>query len=281
MNFRYSSISTYYSCQKKYYFQWVMKYRKITAESALVRGGAIHEMLDVWHKTKHLDQAMNAAKKYIEKSDLFVEEKSLLTSQAIETLRVYQEGMNDIDYKVLSTEVEFVFAMHSLNGNKENKLAMHLDGVISLNFSGNEVLFLLENKTTKMIPSNWEQKYNMDNQALGYLWGLKNQDEHPEWKNVKGMVLNLIRVPMMDSRSKYGELVRSVYFPLETLVEEWYRETTQIILEIEEKALKGSYADFPKNTAACFDYNKPCQYLGLCNKTLSAREIPFVYNKED
>ncbi len=278
MDFRYSSLSTYYSCQKKYYYQWILKYRRIAAESALIRGGAIHDMLDVWQKTKDINLAMEAAKEYITKTDLFAEEKSLLVSQAVETMRVYQEGMNDIKYTVVSTEVEFIFDMPSLDEKRSNKLAMHLDGIILLSLGGNDILFLLENKTTKMIPSNWEQKYNMDNQALGYLWGLKHQTLNIDWRNVRGMVLNLIRVPMMDSRSKYGELVRSVYFPLEELITEWYMETVRTILEIERKTTEGTYSNFPKNTAACFDYNKPCQYLGLCNKTIGEKEVPFLFN---
>jgi hypothetical protein len=137
-------------------------------------------------------------------------------------------------------------------------------------------IWLVETKHSTMIPSDWEKKYELDNQTLGYCWHLRRAGIP-----VVGVMLNFIRYP--DGRkTKYPEFLRSTYEVKDHLLLEWEEEQEVVMEEITGK-WEQAVAAWPKNTKACFDWNRSCEYLQVCKGSISPAEVEksFVHRSEE
>ena len=254
-----SSLQLFQTCPKKYYYQRIEKWASRISALPLARGKAIHEALDHFYKTKSTEEATEKAIASITQEALLPQEKEAITPIVKDTLALYFQDQEIYDFQVIDSEID-----KSKQLTEDVVYVGKIDTIV--NFRGME--FLRETKTTTQIASQWEQKYSLDNQTLGYLWLLDGK--------VPGIILDLIRIPD-GKKTKYPEFVRSSYFPHPHLLAEWEEERTGLAKVI-QAATRGEIP-FAKNTASCFDYNRACGFFPFCSKSLSESELPNLFTK--
>ena len=237
-------------CRRKYYWQYIIGLEQGRSVD-LDRGSAVHKGLYEWYKTGSSAVALAAAK--MERPEGLLASEAMLyddTDMQIEQLlQGYFQRYADDDFEIIS--LERPLAAELPNG------WMYI-GVVDAVLR-HKVLGLLnqENKSTKQIATDWVAKFQMDSQSTGYVW--------LAWANdlpVFGTLLSLLRM------SKYPDYVRDVIKAEEWLVEEWHDEIITITQEMEYREGLATRTDpmaaYPKNTDACFKYNKECPFRKIC-----------------
>lgn len=252
-----SAMQLYQQCPRKYYYQRVEKWAPRTEALALIRGSAIHSALDHFFKTKNKKEAHDLAQDVVASKEIMPQEREAIIPIITTTLEMYFQDQEIDEMQVLQSEVEL---------RRPLVPGAYYMGKIDTIVSFRGIEFLRETKTTTQVSSNWEQKYSLDNQTLGYLWLLEGK--------IPGIILDLIRIPD-GKKTKYPEFVRSSYFPHPSLLQEWENERKALATLILHDVT------FPKNTSACFDYNRACDFFPFCSKSISEKEMPNFFTKRE
>lgn len=229
-----SAMAMYSLCKRKFYYTYTLGLTTKTKAMPLVRGGAIHKGLAEWYTNFNEARAVTAAK---EAYTLDEPIKPTVEDVLVGYARTYPED----DFTVKYVEVPMAMPMGDFWYIGEADLIV--------NYRGDDII--IEHKTTSTAPVGWESRFKIDHQTIGYValaqaMGL----------NVSGIVLNLIRT------TKNIEYQRAPFFPSQDLIDEWYEDTLQVANDIYNR--KDNYERCHKNTDACYNWNRACQFMEPC-----------------
>ena len=136
------------------------------------------------------------------------------------------------------------------------------DAVVSLDGQ----IFLFEHKTNSMKMEMFIQKYFLDAQATGYIYGIQRQLGVP----VAGFVLNVIQKPHpnMKDQMQVG-FAREMFFrdpeDMQAFEGEFTQEVTNYENAFRDRALGNQFA-VTRRTTACTDYGRKCPYFDMCQR---------------
>jgi hypothetical protein len=297
-----SRASQFQECRQKAY-NWhelgLMAWREA---EALMTGEAFHVGIANLFATRNITQSVEMAEaRYRERlqSQLILPEEQTLIEQQIElskrAVRKYAEYYTTEPFQVLMPEVKFrvalpntlhhcwyvhrlLFPNHPPEGCGE-KACLHphyLIGRTDAVIQWNNLIWLLEHKTTAMAGQIFYDRFRLDMQTTGYLYGIwKALDVRPH-----GFLLNVIKKPQKRAGADPFAITfeREPYVRDEESLLEFEREITMIANDYEHAfQVKHIY----KNPKSCVNYNRQCYYLALCERHQEREEGEFRQRPPD
>src|SRR3990167_3629725 len=157
----YTMMSTYMTCQRKYWFRMVKGLVPKRVSTAPEFGRCIHKALDEWYKSQEIDKAV---KVFI---DAFVPnlDDDMRTHVLGEwILRNYAEKYQDQGFEIEMTEMEFSVKLP--NGNK---LIGRMDKIIDWDGA----FWVMDHKTTSGLTSNYMKMHTPNLQFDGYTYAAR------------------------------------------------------------------------------------------------------------
>ena len=284
-----SSLSTYHSCPKKWYWNYVegLKPRKVA--SALTLGLVIHEAQDRYFKSESIqsirtwinktyDDAISQAP-WEDQEELFLGQKTALGMflNFPYTQLTFQQIQSEREFKVqLDTDVMYIG---------------RADGLVMLN----NRWWVREIKTSGENISMFQKRAAVSSQATGTTWALEELDNI----EIQGCLFEYCRKPklikkMSEDMYQFGERIyldycdarkRDTYFIRYTT----YRSPVDIAIW-KNDALKTAYRiqrsvkedDFPRNTGSCYQFNKECPYFRICREENPSQMVKdLLYEKRE
>lgn len=273
MTLNVSRIKQFFTCRRKFYYNYVENVQGSRRSMNLVDGSAVHEGIAVGIATKDWTAAQASAKQRFAQDSVslsILPEESYLLEQheriVLKILDVFRENYETEQYTVLQPECEFEIAIgrHRLKGKT--------DAIVLWN--GN--IWLLEHKTTAISGQQFWSQWQLDIQPTAYIYGI--------WKslNIKpaGFILNALVKPSEAqvagwNKKRTGSDVRPLtdYIKYER---EAFLRTNEDLLRFEkqfiavaddiERSLEGGKDAFYMSpvVGACTAYNRLCDYYSLC-----------------
>lgn len=250
-------LADYLRCNQYFYWKYPRALEPATKAPALIFGANIHLALAAWYdslkRQEPFDMRLNAAmiafrlgmeadrgeysdpEKYDED---FVRGQILLQAYAVE---YPAEG-----WQVLEVEspIEYEFE----NGDK-------FTGRMDLVIENQGRIWIVDHKTTGWSMSSLSRSLQVSDQGTGYLW---------LWNAVRpdtpahGIIFNIMRQYKNNNNFKQIPVMKT-----DEDIERFKRESGFVLNQIAEK-VSDPNAIWPRNTGACFMFNRPCQYLDLC-----------------
>jgi hypothetical protein len=159
-------------------------------------------------------------------------------------------------------------------------LAFKTDGIIEMY----KVIYLLEQKTTAKLGNDFWMKFQLDAQVRGYCYGV--------WK-ATGIIVNGVLINAIVKHSKQITLNGVKKYQLDPTNVGFEREpilvTMKDMLDFEKEfvQLANDYElayrtnNIYKNTGACFNYNRKCEYFDLCKRDQQQLEGEFKPREAD
>lgn len=130
------------------------------------------------------------------------------------------------------------------------------DGVINWK----NMIWLLEHKTSAMTGNIFFDKYILDMQPTGYMYGIQQSAGF----RPHGFVLNVIKKPNKRAADQFKvEFEREPFLRTDDDLARFGREFA-LMAEDYENAYKNKHIYM--NTRSCMNFNRRCYYLGLCSK---------------
>lgn len=282
--FDYTSMSTFQSCPKKYYWRMIRHLTPVTVAPALEFGKAIHLALEIYYIFKNMgytvESAMdNAIRAFYEVYEDREGEDRRTLANGEKLLRGYAEVYANEPFKVVGTEVGFAVPIDYKNSEGENK-SFILVGRIDALVNWNGPLYVLETKSTAQLGYGYFNQFEMNQQMDGYLWGAMLSTG----EKVQGVIINTLEV---------WKDVKRVSEKTKKLEDHYARDPqTRSDFELEEyKNDMGMQVEnildaekrnrFPRNKQNCYTYNSRCPYWNLCKYGEDAKTIArdFVESK--
>jgi len=266
-----NSLSTYRTCNKKWYWNYVEGLKPRQQVSALTLGSTIHEAFDRHYKGQTQQDIMN----WIDKS--YKEQIAKAPLEEQEQLYIDQktcQGMfSNFPFKVMTfekieSEVEFrVRLCHGIY------FRGRIDGKVQL--AGRK--WIRELKTSGETGTMFENRAAVSGQATGYVWATIEETGD----DIVGVLYDYIRKPRLEKRVtedmyRYAQRVYDDYCDLtkhksyfrryrtyRTPVDIafWKQDTMQTAKHIRKCVHTG---EFPRNTGSCFVFNRECAYKRIC-----------------
>lgn len=232
---RSTSLATFKACPRKCYYRYHLGLvRKGSNNTDTGFGKAVHLGIETYHKTGSLAVAIEQCQTIV-----FPPNKNKNMQSAVALLHVYAAG-NKISMIDLEVEFEKPFGSHTWRGKVDGRGVYLVDGRT----------YIIEHKTTN--PRYLQYKPN--DQFIGYFYLMR-----PDFEDLAGILINNLNPEKI-------ECIRSPIVYSEDEIEQWVSETTQV-LDYYASCL--TQDRFPRNPGSCFDYNRPCAFLELCQDGLS------------
>lgn len=257
----YTMMSTYMTCQRKYWFRMVKGLAPRHVSAAPEFGRCIHKALDEWYITGDIDKAVQV---FI---DSFVADHNddMRTHELGEwILRNYAAKYQDQGFKVLMTEMEF-----SIKLPNDNRLIGRMDKII--NWDG--ALWVMDHKTTSGLTSHYMKMHTPNLQFDGYTYAARKLGY-----NVQGILVDAILVAkgLLDStrRRNLTPLLRDFAYRTDEDLVRYEKQIMRIQSDIELKDDEDSYLP---NLDACTYYGE-CPYRRIC---IEPREVWERIEKSD
>ena len=269
----YTSISTFQTCPKKFYYRMIKDLTPLTTAPALLFGKALHMALETYYNNteNRLEKAIEAFKaNYVDSES----DAKRTTANAEKLLRGYAEVYANEPFKVLSTEVGFSVPVEYGSG-KSFLLCGRLDALVD--WQG--ALYVLEHKSTTMLASNYFFQFEMNMQVDGYIYAATQITG----RRCLGAIINAMEVwknvqkPTAKTKQLSDHYARDPQSRSEHQLKE-YCEDLGLVVEDIIKAEKLNR--FPRNKQSCFNYNYKCPYWDICKYGEDERLIEKNFRKE-
>lgn len=265
-----TKLQSFMSCERKYFFEYILGYRPEAPIHALEFGKSFHDakevLLTIGYSQRGIDAAMNAflttyRKVYGEETDLDFSGKHPGNVEL--ALNKYVSDYADDNFQVLFTEVGFSMLV-GLNRTLYGKL----DAVIEKEGK----VYILETKTAGALWSYWFDSWQLKFQISAYTNFLYSY--YPK-EQVGGVIIDGTIF-----RKKEVENLRTFVYKTPEKMLGWLSETNYFFTSLEAnfKALpQVKESDtvmecFPRRTESCVKYNRICPFFDVCQ----ARENPYA-----
>ena len=243
-----SMLGKFLSCNRAYAWRYSHLLTHERKSKALSFGSTIHDGIATWYKTKDLAKVVQSMETIGTElglvPDLETDPKhSIERARGIMLKYIDRYAANDLN--VTMVEVPFLL---EVDADPEPFLfAGTIDGLAEQD--GN--LFVLENKTTTRMGTDYIKSYNPNNQISAYLWALSKYMDKP----IHGAVLNIIHI-----LTKETNFIRHTTRRQAWELEEFEVELKEMVRQIRTANERGVYV---KNTNQCNVYGS-CAYQTLC-----------------
>jgi CRISPR/Cas system-associated exonuclease Cas4 (RecB family) len=284
-----SSISLYRTCQKKYYFHYVLGLTPRKANAGFILGGTIHTAFDKYYKGEDFKAIVN-----------FID---ATYKTAMTTLPPEEQEQCYLDSKTaLGMFLNFPFkqlTFDKIESEREFKLPLMKDvlfvGRVDGKVTDKGHKWIREVKTTGEVKSAFENKSRVSSQATGYVWGISQVDN----EHIVGVLYDGLRKPRLikkvtedmyefgqriyldycDEKKKESYFYRYPTYRTPTDVELWLEDTKSTVKSIQRSWKK---MDFPRNTGGCFVFNKECEYMRVCgDRCPDPMVVDLLYEKKE
>lgn len=278
----YSTISSFQTCRKKYYFEHVRNLRPQKKGLALTFGSAIHDALDTYYTSSPAVRLESALKTFREKYQDPPEEELRTVANGVKLLETYASKYKFEPFTVVSKpEMGFVFPIGDIL----------FGGRVDLPVEWNGALWIVEHKTTTRLTAGYFDQYELDKQPTGYIIAA----EECLGKPVQGCLINalepwkdLIR-PTAKSKQPEDHFLRHPITRSTMLKDRFKLNVQRIVRDIQWCEENNEFQEAEKKEV-CQYYNRPCPYLQLCkygeNEKIIANEFvveewkPFEVSEE-
>jgi CRISPR/Cas system-associated exonuclease Cas4 (RecB family) len=214
------------------------------------RGRAAHQALYVYARTRNLDEALNAVQ--IERpAGMLPEEEQRYRDLEYATRELVRGYVQQLASRE-EFEVEAVELPVAARIDEDAYYVGVIDAIVRHPVLGR---FVHEYKTTSQIPSDWVARFQIDSQAVGYVWLLRRIGIE-----VRGAIISILRA------TKYPDYVREVITIEDWMLDEFEHELRQLVADVRREEV------FSKTTSACFAYNQRCPFHKLCCEPPEMRE---------
>ena len=265
--FDYTSMSTFQSCPKKYYYRMIKHLVPKTVAPALSFGKAMHSALEVYYifvnlgyeKPRAMENGITAF--YNEYEDTIGEDRRTLANGEKLLLGYLEVYLNE-PFKVLATEVGFAVPIEYKNAEGEDRsfiLVGRLDALVSWNGP----LYVLETKSTAQLGAGYFNQFEMNQQMDGYIIGATLSTG----QKVMGAVVNALEVwkdvkRVSDKTKKLEDhYARDPQTRSEFELNEYKNDMGMQVENILDAEKRNR---FPRNKQNCYTYNSRCPYWNLC-----------------
>ena len=254
--FDYTMMSTFQTCQRKYYFRMVRNLVGKKTQTAPEFGKCIHSALDVWFSTRDINTTVRVFKEsFVENPD--DTKRTLVMGEWI--LRNYAEKYAAEPFKVIATEQTFELDLP--NGNKHT-------GRIDKIIDWDGAIYVMDHKTTSQLGPQFFNKFKPNLQMSGYVWAARRLG----FTNCSGILVDgiLVASGLLEAsrRARLTPLARDISTRSEEELKEWEHTVLEIHDDIGE--CEGSGVWTP-NFDACCDYGE-CPYRRICVEDGEVRE---------
>jgi hypothetical protein len=247
----------YVKCQQYFYWRYVKLLEPKLKATALIFGTAIHAGLEAWYKGQMngdtADDRLDATHKAFsaamqEGEDQYLEHEWYENdySRGHTMLDKYIANYGKDNFKVISVEEPVQMALPT--GDV-------FTGTIDLKVVQDGRVLIYDHKTTGWAMDLCIRSLAVSDQSTGYT--LIHNVLHPEDPAV-GLVYNVLR----NNKSVY-EFSRSLVVKSRVDQQRFMGDVTCILNEIASK-MSNPESRWIRNTGNCYSYNRPCQYLELC-----------------
>lgn len=271
----YSTLSSFQTCRKKYYFEHIRHLRPKLKGAALEFGGAIHEGLDAYYKQGGGEAGLKAGLEAFQGGWKDREGDEIRTVEnGIKMLTWYSVKYKHEPFKTVGKpESGFVFFIGDILYGGRIDLPVEWDGN----------LWIMEHKTTTRLSGGYFDQYELDKQVTGYIIAAENYFKD---RKVMGCIVNvmepwkeLIR-PTAKSKQPEDHFLRKP-ITRSTMVKERFKLNVQrIVRDIHWCTENDEFMEAEKKEV-CHYYNRPCPYLQLCQYGEDERVIEREYVKEE
>lgn len=267
----YSTLSSFQTCRKKYYFEHIRNLRPRLKGVALEFGGAIHEALDLYYANgKNMQEAIVLFKtKYQDREG----DEIRTISNGEKLLHHYEEKYRSEPFKVLGKpESGFVFYIGDVLYGGRIDLPIEWDGN----------LWIMEHKTTTRLSGSYFDQYELDKQCTGYIIAA---EENFKGRKVMGCIINAMEpwkeVIRKTAKTKEPEdhYLRKPITRSNIIKDRFKLNVQRIVRDIEWCHENNEFMEAEKKEV-CHYYNRPCPYLQLCQYGEDERFIERDYVKE-
>lgn len=282
-----SSLSLYRTCQKKYYFHYVLDLLPRKSNAGFILGGTIHEAFDRYYK----GEDMKSIAAFIDKT----------YKDTMATLSPEEQEQAYLDSKTaLGMFLNFPFAQlkfDHIESEREFKLPLMKDvlfvGRVDGKVTDKGHKWIREVKTTGEVKSMFENRSSVSAQATGYVWAISELDN----EHIVGVLYDGLRKPRLikkqtedmyefgqriyldycDEKKRESYFYRYPTYRTSTDVELWLEDTKSTVKSIQRSWKK---CDFPRNTGGCFVFNKECEYRRICqDRNPDPMVVELLYEK--
>lgn len=267
----YSTLSSFQTCRKKYYFEHIRHLKPKLKGAALEFGGAIHEALDAYYSLDDKTQSIFLAKEAFKANWKDREGDEIRTiDNGLKLLDWYAKRYQHEPFKVVGKpETGFVFVIGDILFGGRIDLPVEWDGN----------LWIMEHKTTTRLANGYFNQYELDKQVTGYIIAA---EEHFKGRKVHGCIVNvmepwkeLIR-PTAKSKAPEDHFARSPITRSQMIKDRFKLNVQRIVRDIKWCHENDEFMEAEKKEV-CQYYNRPCPYLQLCQHGEDERVIANDY----
>ncbi len=256
-SFDYTSLSTFLVCRRKYYWRIVRGIVGKEPPLAAEFGRCIHLALDIWHKERNLDKAIEAfCTEFKESPD--DEKRTIAVGKKL--LSLYAEKYAHESFKILATEQEFDVPLPLP--------PFHLIGRIDKIIDWDEAVLVLDHKTTSRLGGEFFYKIRPNMQFDGYIFAARQIG----FPTCSGIVLDALLVAkgltIPSQLSRLTPLARSVDFRSEQDISRYIKNVLSIIRDLEQCY---TLDEWYENTESCCDFIE-CPYRRICKEDQDLHE---------
>lgn len=280
----YSAFSTFRACPRKYKNRYEDGLKPTSKVDSLYFGQMIHEAMTLCYQTggnrkvlwRYLDQA------FPKNETEFGANRVRLMAYAM--LNAYAEYYAQEKFEIVGLDVEFIGEIRNPRTGRESRtflMAGKANGIVERDGE----LYLLEHRTASTAEEIDADKLWADSKAALYCHYLR-QNGYP----VVGVIYNMlvktrIRPKANESDEEFAQRLQAWYaqdtafqrltlrIPESrlTLLESEIWEVTQQYLGARRRQ------EWLMNTASCFCYNRPCEYLPWCRSNFQSDHCAGLY----
>lgn len=254
-----SSLGTYISCPRKYYWRYVRHLLPRGYKSApLDFGTAIHEALRIWYTTHDAEEAIST---FHDLWDERLEDNKRTHEKGIELLSGYFKKYERETFTWIS-EPETVFKLDFYG----NTFVGRFDGVID--FQG--LPLIIDHKTATRMGSSYFYKFRPDMQMSAYVWAARQLfgDE------IAGALINVLYF----TTKKMGYF-RSIVERQDWEIQEFLDVASRNIEEIKSKD-REDHMDWEPRWAYCQHWST-CMFRDLCTEKNPEPLVQSMYRVDE
>jgi hypothetical protein len=266
----------YQNCPRKFFIKYVLRILPKKTARALIFGAAFHEAKRVFYNTKSLKRALSTGEhEILDRKDEYIEgdvaDEDIWRLETLFKSWAEQNGFRDLETFKRIVEVEKQSKIQ-LYYAPEYIVTVRPDAVFEMH---DESLLILETKTTSFSYKSMALDVALGDQSTTYTRAVAQR--YPD-KRIAGVLPD---ISFWYKNSSNPD--RIVHHRPEIIVrtkrdlQEWDQGTSGILVDISNRvdALnKGEHPAgmlFPRNTAWCNSFSKPCEYAEICRQKLSGK----------
>lgn len=249
----YSGAGTWTACRMKWYWNYIQNIRRKTTGRALQVGAIVHDLLHRYYMGEDLPKDLEA---YIQEH--YPANEGLLSAEvayeALTLVNGYVTKYASDPLKIISSEMQIELVREEPQTGLPYTIYMIVDAVAR---DSQDRLWRFEHKTSSRMDSYYLNGLRGGLQGGIYHWGLNKTMPEP----VIGTIYNML------VKTKIPNYQRMPVMMQNTLAERAVQTFDGIARQI-------FIGDIYPNANSCFEYNRECDYLPLCNQWKGVIDAP-------